>query len=66
MAGALKKDCDVFVAGGGIAGLIAALGFAANGFAVICADPNGQSVGSDKRTTAFLRPSKQLLEHIGV
>ena len=66
MAGALKKDCDVFVAGGGIAGLIAALGFVANGFAVICADPGGQSVGSDKRTTAFLRPSKQLLEKIGV
>ena len=62
---------DVFVSGGGIAGMVAALAFERAGFSVICADPvppvtTQQDNGADLRTTAFLQPSKTFLQSIGI
>ncbi len=62
---------DVFVSGGGLAGLIAAQAFAESGFSVICAEPNQPvtkrgSKGADLRTTAFLQPAQQFLAQIGL
>lgn len=62
---------DVLISGGGIAGLIAAAAFGAEGHQVICVDPappvtNENSAGSDLRTTAFLQPSVRLLKRIGL
>lgn len=62
---------DILISGGGIAGLIAAAAFGADGHRVICVDPappitdEGAS-GSDLRTTAFLMPSIRLLERAGL
>ena len=62
---------DVFVAGGGIAGMIAALSFASLGKKVICVDPTPPvtdkgALNADMRSTAFLQPSKELLNEIGL
>lgn len=67
----MAETCDILISGGGIAGLTAAAAFAAQGFSVICADPappvtERDAQGSDLRTTAFLQPAQQLLEHCGV
>lgn len=64
-------DCDVFISGGGIAGLTASAAFAASGFSVICVDPTApatepQADGADLRTTAILSPGRALLEDVGV
>ena len=58
---------DILVSGGGIAGLVAAAAFGADGHRVICVDPappitDEGADGSDLRTTAFLQPSIRLLE----
>src|SRR6056297_2291625 len=65
------EQTDIFVSGGGVAGLTAAAAFGAAGFTVICADPappvTGQhDAGADLRTTAFLQPARTLLETAGV
>ena len=61
------KQTDIFISGGGIAGLVAALGFAAEGFDVTLADPGpGPDAGFDLRSTAYLQPARALLEDIGV
>lgn len=65
------QQTEVFVSGGGIAGMIAALTFAEAGFTVICADPappvtDRGAEGADMRSTAFLQPSRALLEEIGL
>lgn len=62
---------DVFIAGGGIAGLSAALAFARAGFSVVLASPEAPvteaaETGSDLRSTAFLQPAKALYEEIGL
>lgn len=67
---------DVFVAGGGLAGMITAAAFAHAGFDVVCADaaptplnPASSSpapVPEDLRSTAFLQPSQAFLSEIGV
>jgi 2-octaprenyl-6-methoxyphenol hydroxylase len=62
---------DVFISGGGIAGLSTALGFANAGFSVVLADPapppsEMASDGSDLRSTAFLQPARALLEKAGI
>lgn len=64
-------DTDVFVSGGGIAGMIAALAFAQKGFRVNCVDPappvtDREASGADMRSTAFLQPARALLEEIGL
>lgn len=65
------SQTDVFVAGGGIAGMITALSFAALGFEVVCADPDTPITertahNADMRSTAFLQPAKSLLSEIGL
>jgi 2-octaprenyl-6-methoxyphenol hydroxylase len=62
---------DIIVSGGGIAGLTAAAAFGAAGFSVLCVDPtppvtDREAEGADLRTTAFLQPSKALLDQIGL
>jgi 2-octaprenyl-6-methoxyphenol hydroxylase len=64
-----NKTTDVLIAGGGIAGLTAALAFADQGFGVICVEPDedpDQSALRDRRSTAFLQPSVNFLSDIGV
>lgn len=62
---------DVLVAGGGIAGLVATIAFAGAGFRTLCIDPappitDERAEGADIRTTAFMQPSRDLLERIGL
>ncbi len=69
MTGRLRVD--VLVAGGGVAGLVATAAFAAAGFRVLCVDPappvtEAGAEGADLRTTAFLLPSVEILERIGL
>ena len=61
-------ETDVFVAGAGLAGSIAALSYSKAGRNVIIADPfvyNGNAQ-VDYRTTAYLQPSKLFLEKLGI
>ena len=66
-----RRETDVLVSGGGVAGLSAAAAFGAAGFRVICVDPappvtaEGDS-GADLRTTAFLQPAHAFLEQAGL
>lgn len=65
------EDVDILVSGGGIAGLITAAAFGAEGFSTLCIDPappvtNEADEGADLRTTAILTPSVTLLQRIGL
>jgi 2-octaprenyl-6-methoxyphenol hydroxylase len=65
------EDVDILVSGGGIAGLITAAAFGAEGMTTLCVDPappvtEEAAAGSDLRTTAFLAPSVDLLTRIGL
>lgn len=65
------EDIDILVSGGGIAGLIAAAAFGAEGFSTLCVDPappvaDEAAAGADLRSTAFLAPSVAFLERIGL
>lgn len=57
-------DTDVFVSGGGLAGLTFALAAAHAGRTVIVADPVPPSQSSDIRSTAILQPARELLQSI--
>ena len=59
---------DVFIAGAGLAGSIAALSYAKSARNVVIVDPfkHDESSKFDYRTTAYLQPSKSFLELIGV
>lgn len=61
---------DIFVSGGGLAGLAAAAAFAEAGFSVLLADPapppGPDDAARDLRSTAFLGPSRALLERTGL
>ena len=63
-------ETDIFISGGGIAGLAAAACFGAAGFRVILADPapppQRDDDRSDLRSTAYLHPSRAILERAGV
>ncbi len=64
-------DCDIVVAGGGVAGLTAASVLGRAGFGVVCVDPappvtERDAEGSDLRTTAFLQPAQELLDEAGL
>jgi len=64
-------DCDIVVAGGGVAGLAAACLFGQAGFSVVCVDPappvtKADAEGADLRTTAFLQPARDLLDAAGL
>ncbi len=66
-----RIETDVLVAGGGVAGLAAAVAFAAQGFRVVCVDPVPPVAaagveGSDLRSTAFLMPAVDLLRRAGL
>lgn len=65
------EPIDILVSGGGIAGLIAAAAFGAQGFSTLCVDParpvtDEGADGADLRTTALLVPSIALLRRIGL
>ena len=61
-------ETDVFIAGAGLAGSIAALSYSKTGRNVIIADPfvYNDNALVDYRTTAYLQPSKLLLERLGI
>ncbi len=61
-------ETDVFVAGAGLAGSIAALSYSKLGRNVIVADPfiGSNNAQVDYRTTAYLQPSKLFLERLGI
>lgn len=66
-----EHRADIFISGGGIAGQVTAAGFAAAGFSVVMADPfvpvtTACDEQSDLRSTAFLRPARQLFDRIGL
>ena len=63
------QETDIFVSGGGIAGLVAALGLADAGLSVTLADPApapAEGGSDDLRSTAFLEPSRRHLEAMGI
>ena len=64
-------DTDIFISGGGVAGLTAAAAFGTAGFRVVIADPmppitDNATVGADLRTTAFLQPARDFLDDAGL
>ncbi len=61
-------ETDVFIAGAGLAGSIAALSYSKAGRNVIIADPfvYNDNAQLDYRTTAYLQPSKLFLERLGI
>ncbi len=66
-----RKNTDICVAGGGVAGLTAAAAFGAAGFDVTIVDPtppvtSRDADGSDLRTTAFLQPARAFLDAAGL
>ena len=67
----MDKRVDVFISGGGIAGLTAAVALRRLGLSVTLADPappatEQNAQGSDLRSTAFLQPARNLLEDFGI
>ncbi|MGB0660365.1 MAG: FAD-dependent monooxygenase [Mangrovicoccus sp.] len=68
---AFSTEYDIIIAGGGLAGLTAALTFARSDFSVLCLDPappvtERNAEGADHRSTAILQPGQALLQEIGV
>lgn len=66
-----RISTDIFISGGGVAGLTAAAAFGSAGFSVVCADPTppvitAEALGADLRTTAFLQPSVPVLHAAGL
>lgn len=67
----MAERTDILISGGGVAGLMAAAAFGTAGFSVICVDPappvtEAGAEGADMRTTAFLHPSRRVLEGAGL
>lgn len=67
----MTTDTDIFISGGGLAGLSAAAAFAATGARVVLADPappvhSAEADGSDLRSTAYLQPARDLFERSGL
>ncbi|MBZ4021969.1 2-octaprenyl-6-methoxyphenyl hydroxylase [Rhodobacter sp. TJ_12] len=68
---AQRLQTDIVISGGGVAGLVAAAAFGSAGFRVLCVDPTPPvteegAAGADMRTTAFLHPSRTVLERAGL
>lgn len=66
-----RREADIFISGGGIAGQVAAASFAARGYSVVMVDPvppvtEADLDGSDLRSTAFLQPARDLFEACGL
>lgn len=71
MSATAKISTDILISGGGVAGLTAAAAFGAAGFTTLCVDPSPPVTaeaepGADLRTTAFLHPSRGVLEASGL
>lgn len=67
----MSQRTDIFISGGGIAGLTAALALSKLGFSIALAEPSlppesAEVEGSDLRSTAFLQPARELLEDAGL
>ncbi len=62
----MRIECEILIAGGGVAGLSAACTFAAAGFETLCVDPAPPATAQDLRSTAFLLPSVELLRESGL
>lgn len=65
------QTCDIFVSGGGIAGLTAAAAFGSAGLNVICVEPKPpvtdvHDTKADMRSTAMLQPARDVLEAAGL
>ena len=65
------REVDVFISGGGVAGLTAAVALTDLGLSVLLADPAPQVVdpgapGADLRTTAILAPGRRFLSELGL
>lgn len=65
------QKTDILISGAGVAGLAAACAFGSAGFSVVIVDPappvtDGDADGADLRTTAFLQPSRAVLERAGL
>ncbi len=65
------EHTDIFISGGGVAGLTAAAAFGTAGFSVTIAEPHApvtarEDTGADLRTTAFLQPARDLLAEAGL
>ena len=66
-----NNNTDIFISGGGLAGMIASIAFSKKGFSVVCVDKNNidfytKNQNENFRTTAFLEPSKIFLDEIGI
>ncbi|MGR3514931.1 MAG: FAD-dependent oxidoreductase [Paracoccaceae bacterium] len=66
-----RIQTDIFISGGGIAGLTAGIALARSGFQVVLADPtsppqDSTAEAADLRSTAFLQPARALLEEAGL
>ncbi|MDV7144186.1 FAD-dependent monooxygenase [Tropicimonas sp. TH_r6] len=66
-----RTETEILIAGGGIAGLTAALSFGRAGYRTLLVSPEppvteGDADGSDLRSTAFLQPAKHLFEQVGL
>ncbi|MCO4824000.1 MAG: FAD-dependent monooxygenase [Amylibacter sp.] len=66
-----REHFDIFVSGGGLAGLIAACSFAAKGLSVLCVDPtppitSNTDPKADRRSTAFLQPARATLQSANI
>lgn len=66
-----QQATDIFISGGGVAGLTAAAAFGTAGFQVMIVDPappvtRADTEGADLRTTAFLQPARDFLDRAGL
>ncbi|MEL7106166.1 MAG: FAD-dependent monooxygenase [Pseudomonadota bacterium] len=67
----MTVETDIFISGGGIAGLAAAGALADLGLSVVLADPappqdTSAVAGADLRSTAYLQPARALFERAGL
>lgn len=64
----MRQNYDIFISGGGLSGLIAATSFGAIGCSVLCVDPAPPvtKATADRRSTAFMQPSRQVLMNSGL
>ncbi|MDE0111590.1 MAG: FAD-dependent monooxygenase [Albidovulum sp.] len=66
-----RRECDILVAGGGLAGLLATAAFGSAGYDVICIDRRSErsetaETMADTRSTALLLPAKSVLSLAGI
>lgn len=67
----MRESFDIFISGGGIAGLSAAAAFGTAGFSVLIVDPSppvtdATDPSADRRSTAFLQPARNTLAEAGI